>query len=320
MTFCPICKNQTDNLEFFIEEEFCRNQICATCLRKFVNEMPDGDYMGDDEYMEMVRGWVQNELAQYSNIMHETNKTEVQAFKEIMRNKQARYSDAKTSNSIVKIDKTALQTFLESMKNRMGIGTPEQNTTDTYERGMNIVPDIITPNENEIPVKQYNIAVLRNLLRFERAEGRIQVTNKRVIFRAAGRSVGGRTTTQQEFNVDEIAGLEAKRGYRFSGFHFIWGFLNFMFASLASISLILNITVSGLSFSESVGILLLGYIRIFLRNGINTSGVTMFSGFLVWLVGMILFFTVKRQFLHKLLFLGFGNGGFLVFALSIWGF
>jgi len=102
------------------------------------------------------------------------------------------------------------------MKNRMGIGSPERNETDTYERGMKIVPECIAATENEIPVKQYNIAILRNLLRFERAEGRLQVTNKRVIFRAAGTSVRGRTSLQQEYAIDEVAGIEARNNYKFN--------------------------------------------------------------------------------------------------------
>jgi hypothetical protein len=115
--------------------------------------------------------------------------------------------------------------FFASMKNRMGIGAPERNATDTYERGMKIVPECISANENEVPVKQYNIAVLRNLLKFERAEGRIQVTNKRVVFRAAGRSIGGRTTLQHEFALNEVAGIEARRNYKFGFLYLVFAFL-----------------------------------------------------------------------------------------------
>jgi len=122
--------------------------------------------------------------------------------------------------------------FVISMKNRMGIGSPERNATDTYERGMKIVPACISANENEIPVKQYNIAVLRNLFKFERAEGRMQVTNKRVIFRAAGRSVGGRTTLQHEFAIDEIAGIEARYNFKFSFMYLVFAILIISLASL----------------------------------------------------------------------------------------
>jgi hypothetical protein len=115
--------------------------------------------------------------------------------------------------------------FFRKMKNRMGIGSPERNATDTYERGMAIVPECISANGNEVPVKQYNISILRNLLKFERAEGRLQVTNKRVIFRAAGRSVGGRTTLQHEFAIDEIAGIEANNNYKFSFLYLVFAVL-----------------------------------------------------------------------------------------------
>jgi hypothetical protein len=110
----------------------------------------------------------------------------------------------------------------------MGIGDPERNATDTYERDKPIVPECIKSSENEIPVKQYNIAVLRNLLRFERAEGRLQVTNKRVVFRAAGRSIGGRTSLQQEFAINELSGIEAQRGFRFGFIYLVFGFIVLM--------------------------------------------------------------------------------------------
>ena len=121
--------------------------------------------------------------------------------------------------------------FIMSMKNRMGIGSPERNATDVYERKMNIIPENIRANENEIPVKQYNVAVLRNMMKFERAEGRLQVTNKRMVFRAAGRSLGGRTSLHHEYKVDEIAGIEARSNYRFS---FCYLVLAFLIISLAS--------------------------------------------------------------------------------------
>ena len=118
-----------------------------------------------------------------------------------------------------------LISFLESMKNRMGLDDPKRNASDRYERGQQIVPDSIKPNEGEVPVKQYVIAVLRNLLRFERAEGRLQVTNKRVIFRAAGTSLRGRTTLHQEYAIDEIAGIEARNNYKFNFLYFIFSLL-----------------------------------------------------------------------------------------------
>ena len=139
------------------------------------------------------------------------------------------------------IDKERAKGFIESMKNRMGIGEPERNATDTYERGMNIVPDCIKPIAGEVPIKQYNVAVLRNVLRYERAEGRMQVTNKRVVFRAAGRSIGGRTALQQEFGIDKLAGVESQRNYRFGFVYLLVGILVTSIAMLLSVLLFSNI-------------------------------------------------------------------------------
>ncbi|MDR0321379.1 MAG: hypothetical protein LBI28_07730 [Treponema sp.] len=121
--------------------------------------------------------------------------------------------------------------FFASVKNRMGVGSPEQNAADTYERGMKITPDCISAIENETPVKQYNIAVLRTLLKFERAEGRMQVTNKRVIFRASGRSVGGRTTLQHEYDINEVGGIEARKNYKFSFLYLVFAIIIIALAS-----------------------------------------------------------------------------------------
>ena len=106
--------------------------------------------------------------------------------------------------------------FWESLKNRIGIGNPELNEGDAFETDKQIIPDCVTANEGETPVKQYEIARLRNRILgipYARAVGRIQVTNKRVIFRAPGHCLAGRTTLQHEFAIDEIAGVEARREY-----------------------------------------------------------------------------------------------------------
>ena len=124
-----------------------------------------------------------------------------------------------------KFYRSEIQNFWESMKNRMGLDDPQRNASDRYERGQQIVPDSINPNEGEVPVRQYNIAVLRNLLRLERAEGRLQVTNKRVVFRASGISFRGRTTLHQEYAIDEIAGIEARNNYKLNFLYFIFSLL-----------------------------------------------------------------------------------------------
>jgi hypothetical protein len=182
----------------------------------------------------------------------------------------------------------------------MGIGDPERNATDTYERGMKIVPENISANDGEIPVRQYNVAVLRNLLRFERAEGRMQVTNKRIIFRAPGRSLGGRTTLQQEFAIDEIAGIEAERGYRFSFFHIIMSliFLNTPGFFLGSflVDLASTTTSTGDGWWGAV------YTT-------QHGAASFIIGILLSVSALALFFLVKRLFALKFLCLSIGHGG-----------
>ncbi len=125
-------------------------------------------------------------------------------------------------------DLGAAKGFWESMKNRMGIGDPELNKGDVFEKDKNIIPDCVKANEGEIPVKQYTVATLRNRILgipYTKAIGRMQVTNKRVIFRAPGRCLAGRTTLQHEFAIDELAGVEARREYVFNGWDLILGLI-----------------------------------------------------------------------------------------------
>lgn len=84
------------------------------------------------------------------------------------------------------------------------------------ERNKKIVPDSIRPNEGEQPIRQYRLAKLRSKIRGQYAEGRLQVTSKRMIFRATGFSTLGKTVVQQEFDITEIAGVEVKKNNRIS--------------------------------------------------------------------------------------------------------
>ena len=181
-----------------------------------------------------------------------------------------------SANQFPKIDASSVKKTWNSMKTQIGIDEPDRNVSDYYERGQNIVPDNIKKDESEIPVRQYNVAVLRTLLKFERAEGRMQVTNKRVIFRATGRSIAGRTTLQHEFAIDEIAGIEARNDYKFSGLHLAGGSL-----LAAACTIILS--------------LLLGY----LIAEVSTLGIIL--SLVVGIAGLIMFFAIKKKWLGKLL-------------------
>ncbi len=115
-----------------------------------------------------------------------------------------------------------MSAFWYHVKKMLGVGnSAEDNGADPFERGKQIVPEISNCCEGEIPVKQYRVANFRSRLQGLWAEGKIQVTNKRVIFRAAGRSILGKTTLQQEYIIDEIAGIDISNGIRVDFFELL---------------------------------------------------------------------------------------------------
>lgn len=179
------------------------------------------------------------------------------------------------------------KSFFEAAKNHMGIGDPELNRGDAFEKGKQIVPDCVTANEGEIPVKQYTVATLRNRILgipYTKAVGRIQVTNKRVIFRAPGRCLAGRTTLQHEFAIDELAGVEARREYTFNFWDLLIGLIATALGGFLITTLILRMCSSALYDGKTFG-------AIFL---------TMLFG----VAGCLPFVMLKGKWLRKLLCLG----------------
>lgn len=109
-----------------------------------------------------------------------------------------------------------------SFQNIFRLNDPDYDRNmDYYERGKQIVPDLVAPCENEIPIRQYHVVDIRSRLQGLWAEGRIMVTNKRLLFRASGRSFIGRTRVEQEYELDEISGINISHGVRFSFFDFL---------------------------------------------------------------------------------------------------
>ena len=168
-------------------------------------------------------------------------------------------------------------------KNRVGLGEPETNDVDYYERGLGIVPQCVDPDSGEIPIKQYNLAVLRTRIMFMRSEGRLQVTNKRVIFRATGRSLMGRIALQHEFAIDEIAGAKIRKDHRLSFFNLL-----------------------GASAVIGIG----GYIGVSLIRSLLNSESTFFPGFIaliLMIASLVPFFMLYKMFPLKLFFLSIGG-------------
>ena len=119
--------------------------------------------------------------------------------------------DSSDSSIGVSINTDKMKDSYNAFKGKIaqaGGGTEEKEDLDFFERNKKIVPDCVCANEGEVPIKQYDVAMLRTRIIFAKAEGRMQVTNKRIIFRAAGRSIFGRVKLHQEFKIDELAGIE----------------------------------------------------------------------------------------------------------------
>lgn len=168
--------------------------------------------------------------------------------------------------------------------NRIGVGRVG-TVSECYERGKEVVPDSIELNEGETPIKQYDAAILRTRLKLERAEGRLQVTNKRLLFRSNGYSLFGKTTYQHEFAIDKIDGVTVRKDHRFR-------FLD----------LILNILL--LLCLYPVAIIPFGV-------GAALSKASVFLGIITALFAVcffIPFFAFKRHFYIKMFSAAIGNG------------
>lgn len=146
-------------------------------------------------------------------------------------------SHAKVAKEIVS-GKSEDISLMDKIKKRIGLQSIS-SASETFERDKLIVPNNVTPDVGEVPIRQYHIASLRSILKGMYAEGRLQVTNKRVLFRAAGISFLGTTELQYEFAIDEIAGIEIRRDHRIGVFNLI------LACVLASLALTLGEDIMG---------------------------------------------------------------------------
>lgn len=194
-------------------------------------------------------------------------------------------------------DTSSPRNFWASMLDNMGIGDPEANKSKCFEEDDKIVPDNLRSNDGEIPIRQYKFAIMRTRIMFMKAKGRLQITNKRIIFRAPGRSLAGRTLYQNEFDINQIHGLKLQRGYRFS----FW-----------------NLLVHGSLFTALSFVIASVF---FMAEAMTIIGALLFS-----IVGLITFFTVPKLFpvkyilngsaalLYSVITTSGGSGIWIVFA------
>jgi len=188
--------------------------------------------------------------------------------------------------------KSKIAKYISWLFDRSGVENPFRNRNEIYERGQKVTPDNIALDEGEIPVKQYNVGILRSRMRFQRSEGRLQITNKRVLFRATGYSPAGKTAYQHAFSLDKIDGVEIHKDRRFR-------FPDFLFA-LSWDCLSVLFSILGASFIEG-GLGMGAFGRIVAAVLVAALGVGAVTHF----------FWRKKRFFSKLLLTGVARGGVL---------
>ena len=110
--------------------------------------------------------------------------------------------------------KTSVSALKEMIGEKIEETVAVKAADDAYENDLLVVDECIVPTEQEIPIRQYNIARLSTPL-WKKAYGRLQVTNKRVVFRSTGKSLAGPVMIENEFSLEELGGVEIKSDYRF---------------------------------------------------------------------------------------------------------
>lgn len=79
---------------------------------------------------------------------------------------------------------------------------------NVYERGARITPDLVQPCSDETIIRQYDICTVRAAIKGLWQDGKLLVTNKRILFRLSGRNWLGKEQTSKEFEIDDIAGID----------------------------------------------------------------------------------------------------------------
>ena len=95
-------------------------------------------------------------------------------------------------------------------------GEDSKDKSSFFEYDKNIVPDLVEAAENEIPVKQYNVCNANKFWGFLKQNGKLQITNQRVLFRMSGRTWLGKGIKQMEFDIHEVAGISLSEGRKLS--------------------------------------------------------------------------------------------------------
>jgi len=210
-------------------------------------------------------------------------------------------------------------TILESTKSNMEIPQEIALQDDTDN---SIIACGITPMATEVAVCKYHIANMRNMFRITRGHGHIEVTNKRLIFRACKQPNNTKITVLREVNINEITGIETTNSKRFSPLRLGVGlFTVFMAASVivlaalafTDLSVVTPVSTAPLSTSEFFRWSFAWFIN---GTSISISQTSLIIGLTIGFGGAALFFILKGMLWLKLALVGASLGGFFAAALT----
>jgi len=170
------------------------------------------------------------------------------------------------------------------------------------------------------PVRQYNIAELRNWVRAPRSHGHIQVTSRRVIFSAEGRGADGHGAVYKEMAVNEIIGFDAVNNHRFSIAHLIIGLVVVLAAAMLAAAVTFvggwAITTLFVSRPPMQEFLSQSIRQVIDYQVIEVSQLSLIFGLFVGFGGVALYVILRQKFMFRLMMLGVSLGAFFVVALT----
>jgi len=200
----------------------------------------------------------------------------------------------------------------------------EDVTTITYLDESMLIPHRISAASGEVSIKQYHIANMRNLFRFTRAYGQLEVTSKRLILKAEKHSFGRTTGVQKEHSINNITGLDIVSGNRLSITRLIIGLTTIGIVAAFFTWIVLWFTYGPL-FSDVSMISEIPYIWMVIPRAIEglregwgqtISAYSIIFGLITGFGGLVLFFILREKYWLKQILLGMSLGGFSAVSLS----
>jgi len=184
--------------------------------------------------------------------------------------------------------------------------------------GMQIISDYVSFMSDEIPVRQYNLVNLRNWIRVKSAEGRLLVTNKRLIFRAEGR--GAKWPVHREIALSEITGIDAVSKRRFSFPHMMIGLVTVLaIAVLIAVITFMGgwaITTLFVSRPPVLDFFRQSLDQIIESHEADVSQLSLIFGLFIGFGGVALYFLLRMKYWFRQLLLGVSLGAFFVVGLT----